>query len=1470
MTVKPPEHNAKSADVTKTGRFALLCSLPRVKGSGAPSVTTGVILALSLALLAPGVANATFTRKFERQIYRTEGPSVTTPCGEAEVFAPKSPCLNPQGLAVDSANDLWVGNLNGYALDEFEPASAGNGPLSPGGHQVGVPGDVAIESSEFGTGEVYVTDPDYGNQPGEGKPPASVAVYAADGKPLEVWSGFSYPYVAVDNSPLRCTLGECAVYVSEATAIRKFNSKGVEGSFECSTSACRGYIEDGRITGVPANAPNAECYPAEPSVGIPQGHFGGNGPAAIGRSEYRGPGAIAVDQQGDIFVQSGCENSVLEYLPSGEYVRTFNTVRLPDEAGGAPVSVAVDPVSDHLLVGVEHSTEAHGEHNSFYIDEFNLESGQFVSAIEETSEGRPPRLLHSHALHSGEIVVDSSGHVYLAEGGECYSADEEGGICVKSTMGSAETGSVGVWSPGFYFPTVELGPAGERKPESAVLAGTVNPAQHGNTGQEPDLKACDFQLIEEAKYTAELAKGEGEGFAGAENLVCELPDGSTEIKSEPEEAHPVHAEITKLKPGVSYRYRLVATSGGSLGGVEKTGARAFTAPAAPVIVSTSAANISSTFADLHAQIGPLGAATSYFFEYGPTSAYGQDVPVLTEKAPEGESIGAGGSTGGALQSVLQHVGPLAPGTTYHFRVVAVNECQAGHRCVTDGEDQAFTTLPAPVASERVYELVTPADKEGGSDMFAQPVSNGESENSVDLGTPAESGEGLLLQTHSSFGGFPFASSDEYVFNRVKNSQTGQPEWAYTSLASPLLGVQVSESVPLFDPIDLSKVALNDAVGSFSSEQGSRMTSLLGAPGGPYVELHADPPVHGDAEKAANPSTEFVGASRDLGNVVLESGYTDLCPGAEQVKHGDVLCEWSGGYETLEDGEVRPQLALVNTAPGNEAEPASECGAELGAVHGRYAHNAVSEDGARVFFTAPGSHAHEEGPGCWNEEAERVGAKPVDPPQLYTRVEQEENGEVTYASFEVSEPEAGVREEGHAPVKYPAIFAGASGDGSRVFFLTATELTRDAAELKLHDEELYEWEAEGATGPAGTCAESSADYVAASRGCLTRISSGETGKAAGGVYAVTATSADGSAVYFLANEILAANVGANGTHAAPGECRKENKSKENGGGGSCNLYRYDTETGTTTYIATVNLFAFSSGNDIGQVPSSESDWYTTPDGRYLLFRSNIAQTGYSNAGSYCVIKVGGGQNHGPCSELYRYDADASEKGEQPVVCVSCGQGGAQPTGNAEFARSATESRALGPVRAMSNNGEYAFFDTPTPLVSQATNGTLNTYEWHDGRVSLVGSGTDPAPTFFLGYSPNLAAHSEQAREGGNVFIGTHARLSPVQTNSVGNVYDARVCEPESPCIKPPEGETAQCEGGSCQTPPAAPPDPVATLLAPPSAPTLAGSPPATKVTKKATSKCRRGFVKRKVKKREACVKTKSRKRAKKSSHGKGSH
>jgi hypothetical protein len=115
--------------------------------------------------------------------------------------------------------------------------------------------------------------------------------------------------------------------------------------------------------------------------------------------------------------------------------------------------------------------------------------------------------------------------------------------------------------------------------------------------------------------------------------------------------------------------------------------------------------------------------------------------------------------------------------------------------------------------------------------------------------------------------------------------------------------------------------------------------------------------------------------------------------------------------------------------------------------------------------------------------------------------------------------------------------------------------------------------------------------------------------------------------------------------------------------------------------------------------------------------------------------------------------------------------------------------------MSDDGSYVFFDSADALVPQDGNGTLDVYEWHEGHVALISSGKDSTPSFFLGTSAS----------GDDVFFGTHATLVPRDTDSAGDLYDARVCTASDPCVKPPLGETAQCEGDACQSPPPSPID-----------------------------------------------------------------
>ena len=272
--------------------------------------------------------------------------------------------------------------------------------------------------------------------------------------------------------------------------------------------------------------------------------------------------------------------------------------------------------------------------------------------------------------------------------------------------------------------------------------------------------------------------------------------------------------------------------------------------------------------------------------------------------------------------------------------------------------------------------------------------------------------------------------------------------------------------------------------------------------------------------------------------------------------------------------------------------------------------------------------------------------------------------------------------------------------------------------------------------------------------------------------------------------------------------------------------------------------------------AKANWYTTPDGRFLLFASTRELTGYSTAApsqTTCIIPGGQGEHNGHCAEVYRYDSATGG-----LACVSCNPSGAPPVSNALFARSAIGQPSSGSVRAMSDDGSYVFFDTADALVPQDENHTLDVYEWHEGRVSLISSGQDSAPSFFLGQS---AAEIGGVRvEAANVFFGTHASLVPQDTGDSGDLYDARICAQADPCIKPPAGETAQCEGDACHNPPPAPIDMTPFSLTSSLAGNLVSQPPPPPVVKTAAqiraeklAKALKACRKKPKRKRAACEK-----------------
>jgi hypothetical protein len=106
-----------------------------------------------------------------------------------------------------------------------------------------------------------------------------------------------------------------------------------------------------------------------------------------------------------------------------------------------------------------------------------------------------------------------------------------------------------------------------------------------------------------------------------------------------------------------------------------------TAATAPAALTGPVTAVAGTTATLSGTVNPNGTTTSWYFEYGATTAYGTKTPVA--------NVGAGTANIG----VTANIGSLGVGATYHYRIVATST--AG---TTDGSDGIFTTASVPTVT----------------------------------------------------------------------------------------------------------------------------------------------------------------------------------------------------------------------------------------------------------------------------------------------------------------------------------------------------------------------------------------------------------------------------------------------------------------------------------------------------------------------------------------------------------------------------------------------------------------------------------------------------------------------------------------------------------------------------------------------------------------------------------------------------
>jgi hypothetical protein len=339
------------------------------------------------------------------------------------------------------------------------------------------------------------------------------------------------------------------------------------------------------------------------------------------------------------------------------------------------------------------------------------------------------------------------------------------------------------------------------------------------------------------------------------------------------------------------------------------------------------------------------------------------------------------------------------------------------------------------------------------------------------------------------------------------------------------------------------------------------------------------------------------------------------------------------------------------------------------------------------------------------------------------------------------------------------FQGANADGTRVYFTTSQQLVNGDTDSTT---DLYECDI-----PAGTVAP-----VGSVNPCpdLREVSTGASGA---NVQGPTRISDDGSRAYFVATGVLASNLDANGEPAVAGDDKLY-------------VWRRDAAhpDGETRFVAKLDP------NDAGRSGMRQ----TTDDGRYLVFASSAP-----------LIDHGPQADTDTASDIYRYDA---ETGALTRLSTDAdGQGGNEPGADANFTPigySPAAPNRPAPRGAMTDDGGSVVFTTADALAPNDTNGTIDVYLWHDGRVSLISSGKPSEDNNFqrgsyasFGVSGPFA-EAFISPSGRDVFFTTTAQLISSDVDTVMDTYDARV-DGGFDLSTPPK-----CSGDGCQNPPSAPP------------------------------------------------------------------
>jgi hypothetical protein len=568
----------------------------------------------------------------------------------------------------------------------------------------------------------------------------------------------------------------------------------------------------------------------------------------------------------------------------------------------------------------------------------------------------------------------------------------------------------------------------------------------------------------------------------------------------------------------------------------------------PEITEVHAMNADQSSVAVEANVNPSGFQSNYYFEWGPTAAYGSRTPASGFEP----SVGSGNQP---VRVSTQFSG-LSPGATYHYRVVATNS--VGRSVSPDHKLETLDACGLP--DHRCLELVSPPDvgpvaapgETSNEELpFQAAMRPGALIYSVINGLPGTTkGAAVLYEATRSAAGWSSAQYSPPILDR--NQTVGNAsKTAYTNGISSELGCGFVTTTQFLPGTDARARAILEAGGSNLYRRN---------PDGSYTLITELPPQNLRLAEELTEGLllyEVFGFSEDCGKVVFSSPFRYPGVPAVRVTYPSVsetfLYEWN-------EGSIR-SLAAVPGPGGTEVEvaPSSPSAGGPLILAGGPGTNGVSQDGARVFFTA------ERQIGSNLEEIGKQG--------VFVR----EGGEGG-STRDISQSTTSVPDRG-------AVFQYASDDGARVFFTANYGLTNAPSNGPANINcasgtpqkpevpcDLYEYNLAKPTGERLTDLSATTDP----------------GSPDGGeVLKVIGASADGSHVYFLARGQLVPGSGPTAT---------ENEAAHT-------VSVYGEQGGVIDFAGVV------SEAEVGERASA----HVSPDGRYLMYQTTADVTGYMSGG-----------------------------------------------------------------------------------------------------------------------------------------------------------------------------------------------------------------------------------------------------------------